>query len=70
MDAQSVTGSSQVHNLQWTVTNENGDMVLGRNAQGEYRYQYYRPGAYSVVLQTWHNGAYIDIGNEVKIDCQ
>lgn len=65
-----VTGSSQVHNLQWTVTNENGDMVLGRNALGEYRYTYYRPGVYSVVLQTWHNGQYIDIGNEVKIDCQ
>lgn len=65
-----VTGSSTVYNLQWTITNESGDMVLGRNALGEYRYQYYRPGVYSVVLQTWHNGQYIDIGNEVKIDCQ
>jgi hypothetical protein len=64
-----VTGSSSIHNLQWTVTNETGEMVLSRLADEEYRYTYFRPGIYDVVLQTWHNGEYVDIGNQVKIAC-
>lgn len=64
-----VESSGPVRGLQWVITDESGRQVLGRNALGETRYTYYRPGKYDVVLQTFHIDRYIDISKHVKITC-
>ncbi len=56
--------------LQWVIADESGQHVLERNAVGENRYTYFRPGKYDVVLQTFYNGRYIDISQHVKIECR
>jgi hypothetical protein len=55
--------------LQWSVRDEGGFEVLGRNARGETRYRYYRPGEYTVVLQAFVDGKYAPISNVVSIRC-
>jgi hypothetical protein len=55
--------------LQWSVRDEGGFEVLGRNARGETRYRHYRPGEYTVVLQAFVDGEYAPISNVVNIRC-
>jgi hypothetical protein len=55
--------------LQWRVLDGEGFQVLGRNALGETRYRYFRPGTYTVVLVAWDGQKYAPISNEVTIDC-
>jgi hypothetical protein len=55
--------------LQWSVRDPGGFEVLGRNARGETRYRYYRPGEYTVVLQAFVDGEYAPISNVVNIRC-
>jgi len=56
-------------NLQWTVTDGDGFDVLGRNAEGETHMRYFQGGAYSVVLESFWDGAYRPVSNEVQISC-
>lgn len=65
------TGPGEYHNLTWSVRDADGFQVLGRNAQGETRYRYYRGGTYTVVLEAWGDatGAYVPVSNEVTIRC-
>lgn len=46
-----------------------GFEVLARNALGETRYRYYRPGSYGVVLQAFDEEKYADLSNRVSITC-
>ena len=55
--------------LTWVVTDEDGFQVLGRNAAGETQYRYYRPGTYTVHLETWGGDYYVPVSNEVTITC-
>ena len=64
-----VQGVTPISNLQWVVMDASGEQVLGRAAEGEYQYTYYRSGEYSVYLEVWYDGAYIQISNEVVIKC-
>jgi hypothetical protein len=56
-------------NLTWSVRDEGGFQVLGRNAEGETRYRYFQSGTYTVVLQAFVNGAYRPVSNTVTIRC-
>jgi hypothetical protein len=56
--------------LQWVIADAAGRHVLARNAWGENRYTYFRPGKYDVVLQTFYQGRYVDISQHVKIACR
>jgi hypothetical protein len=58
-----------VENLTWHIEDQDGFSVLDRNAQGETRYRYFRPGTYTVVLQAFAGGAYVPISNTVTITC-
>ncbi len=55
--------------LTWTVLDAGGFQVLGRNAEGETRYRYYRPGTYTVVLKAWGGSSYVPVSNTVTIRC-
>lgn len=57
------------HGLQWTVTDQDGFTVLGRNALGETHYRYFRPGTYTVVLEAWGGSYYVPVSNRVTIRC-
>ena len=65
-----VVGSSEVKNLGWVITNEEGEVVLDRNAENEFQYSHYNPGIYNVVLTAYFNGKYVEVSNKVKIDCR
>jgi hypothetical protein len=56
-------------NLTWSVRDEGGFQVLGRNAEAETRYRYFQTGTYSVVLQAFVDGAYRPVSNTVTIRC-
>jgi len=64
-----VQGATPIRNLQWVVIDASGEQVLGRAAEGEYKYTYYRSGEYSVYLEAWYDGTYVQISNEVIINC-
>ncbi len=64
-----VESSDPVRALQWVITNESGRQVLARNALGENRYTYFRPGKYDVVLKSYHIDRYVDVSQHVKIVC-
>lgn len=55
--------------LQWSIGDSEGFEVLERNAAGETRYRYFRPGTYSVVLEAWNGNRYAPISNTVTINC-
>lgn len=55
--------------LTWVVKDQDGFQVLGRNAAGETQYRYFRSGTYTVVLEAWGGDFYIEVSNEVTIDC-
>lgn len=55
--------------LTWVVKDQDGFQVLGRNAAGETQYRYYRSGAYTVVLEAWGAGHYVEVSNQVEITC-
>ncbi|HEV2821345.1 MAG TPA: hypothetical protein VGW11_12645 [Solirubrobacteraceae bacterium] len=55
--------------LQWSITDQEGFVVLARNAAGEDRYRYYRPGRYEVVLEAFGEDSYEAISNRVPIEC-
>lgn len=54
---------------QWVITDSSDNVVLERGADDEYTYRYFRSGNYSVVLQAWFNGRYVEISNKVNINC-
>lgn len=55
--------------LTWVIKDEDGFQVLGRNAAGETQYRYFQPGTYTVVLETFGAGRYVEASNEVTITC-
>lgn len=55
--------------LTWSVYDEDGFSVLGRNALGETRYRYFTPGTYTMVLEAWGGDGYVPVSNEVTITC-
>jgi hypothetical protein len=55
--------------LTWSVYDEDGFSVLGRNALGETRYRYFTPGTYTMVLEAWGGDSYVPVSNEVTITC-
>lgn len=57
------------HNLTWSVLDQGGFQVLGRNAEGETRYRYFGGGTYTVVLEAYVDGAYRPVSNKVTIRC-
>ena len=54
-----------VDDLGWSVKDADGFEVLNRNAQQEDRYRYFRPGTYTVVLESRGQ----EISNTVTITC-
>jgi hypothetical protein len=58
-----------IENLTWHIEDEDGFQVLGRNAEGETRYRYFRPGTYTVVLEAYDGRASVPISNTVTITC-
>jgi hypothetical protein len=54
-------------NLGWTVI-YNGEVVLERNAENEFSYQYYRtdPGTYEIYLSADVSGQYVPISNTLS----
>jgi ABC-type Fe3+-hydroxamate transport system substrate-binding protein len=56
-------------NLTWSVLDEGGFQVLGRNAEGETRYRYFQGGTYTVVLEAFVNGGYRPVSNTVTVHC-
>lgn len=55
--------------LQWSVRDSHGVEVLGRNALGETTYGYFQSGTFTMVLRAWSVDRYVDVSNEVTIDC-
>jgi hypothetical protein len=55
--------------LTWVFRDRDGFQVLGRNAEGETRYRYFRPGAYSVVLEAFGSSHYVPVSNTVTVHC-
>ena len=62
-------GSSPVRMLTWVITDLNGNVLLERNAEGEYQYGYFQSGTYRVHLKGWYEGRYHQISNQVMIEC-
>lgn len=65
------TSPGLYRNLTWVVRDADGFQVLGRNAEGETRYRYFRPGRYTVTLEAWGEGTrgYVPVSNTVEISC-
>lgn len=61
--------ADESRSLQWTVVDAEGFEVLERDAVGETRYRYYRPGRYRVVLKAFEGGRYVRVSNAVAIRC-
>ena len=55
--------------LTWVVKDPDGFQVLGRNAAGETQYRFFRPGTYTVVLESWTGDYYAEVSNVVTITC-
>lgn len=55
--------------LQWTITDQGGFQVLGRNALNEDRYRYYGQGTYEVVLEAYNGEKSVEVSNRVEIKC-
>lgn len=55
--------------LQWTITDQDGFQVLGRNALNEDRYRYYGRGTYEIVLEAYDGEKYAEVSNRVEIEC-
>jgi hypothetical protein len=66
---RTATDPGAYRNLTWTFRDADGFEVLGRNAEGELRYRYFRPGTYSVVLEAWHTDHYAPVSNRVTVRC-
>ncbi|HEX2981018.1 MAG TPA: hypothetical protein VHO48_12190 [Anaerolineaceae bacterium] len=64
-----VTGSTPVSSLTWVITDADGNAVLERKADGEYRYRYFAGGEYWVHLKAWYDGRYWPVSAEVTIRC-
>ena len=62
-------GEGDLPNLTWSVSDELGVQVLGRNALGETRYRYFQPGTWTVVLTAWAEDRYVPVSDEVTISC-
>jgi hypothetical protein len=60
---------AEVQNLTWSVRDLDGFQVLGRNAEGELRYRYFRSGTYTVTLEAWDGRGYAPMSNTVTISC-
>lgn len=56
-------------NLTWSIADVDGFEVLGRNAEGETRYRYFRSGTYTVVLKAFDGRTYVPVSNTVTIHC-
>ena len=56
-------------NLTWVFRDADGFEVLGRNAEGETRYRYFRPGTYTVVLEAFGDSHYVPVSNTVTVHC-
>lgn len=56
-------------NLTWSISDVDGFEVLGRGAEGETRYRYFRPGTYTVVLKAFDGRTYVPVSNPVTIRC-
>jgi hypothetical protein len=59
------TPSGGAPDLTWVVKDADGFQVLGRVAENEDRYRYFRPGSYTVVLESYG----VDVSNTVSITC-
>ena len=55
--------------LTWSVVDDLGVQVLGRNALGETAYRYLQAGTCTVVLEAWAGDRYAPVSNEVTITC-
>jgi len=55
--------------LTWVFRDSDGFQVLGRNAEGESRYRYYRSGTYTVALEAFAEGRYVPVSNAVTVRC-
>jgi hypothetical protein len=55
--------------LTWVFRDSDGFQVLGRNAEGETRYRYFRPGAYTVTLEAFGQDHYVPVSNTVTVHC-
>lgn len=55
--------------LTWVITDQDGFEVLSRNAAGEIQYRYFQPGTYTVVLERFGPGYYVEVSNQVTITC-
>lgn len=53
-------------NLTWVFRDTDGFQVLGRVAEGETRYRYFRPGTYQVVLEAFGS---LPVSNTVTVHC-
>lgn len=62
-------GTSPVRTLTWVISDMDGYVLLERNAEGEYKYGYYRSGNYRVHLKGWYEGRYHPLSDEVLINC-
>ncbi len=63
------TVDEDARSLQWTVLDGEGFQVLGRNALGEDRYRYFRPGEYSIELRAWGGDRYVAVSDRIDISC-
>ena len=70
VDRTELVGSSPVDSLTWVVTDMDGYVLLERNAEGEYKYGYYRGGSFRIHMKGWYEGRYHQISNEVIVECQ
>ena len=71
VERSEVEGATPVRMLTWVVTDLNTDeIVLERNAEGEFEYRYFSPGRYSVYLKAWYAGQYYPVSNQVQVDCR
>jgi len=69
VERSDVSGRTPVTGLTWVILDEDGYPVLERNAEGEYQYRYFTGGHYRVHLKAWYLDGYIQVSNEVEIDC-
>lgn len=53
-------------NLTWVFRDTDGFQVLGRVADHETRYRYFRPGTYTVVLEAFGD---VPVSNTVTVHC-
>jgi hypothetical protein len=64
-----VVGADADESLMWNVIDQDYHSVFSRSAEDEVAFKYTRPGVFDVILQSWHNGAYVTISNKVEVNC-